>query len=56
LHAGDEAYQLKVVTDRADAIYKTGQKAKFVITVTKGGESILEGKIAYVVDPQGRSA
>ncbi len=50
LRAADPVYQLKVVTDRADAIYETGEEAKFLITVTKDGEPLREGTVSYTVD------
>ncbi len=43
-------YAIKVVTDRNDAIYETNQKARFLVSVTKNGEPVTEGKISYVVD------
>ena len=46
----EEAYQLKVVTDRADAIYETNATAKFLVTVTKGKQAVTEGKVSYIVD------
>jgi cephalosporin-C deacetylase-like acetyl esterase len=45
-----DAYQLKVVTDRADALYETGASAKFLVTVMKGKERVTEGKVSYIVD------
>ncbi len=50
LHAAAPAYQLKVVTDREDALYKAGEEAQFVITVTKDGEPVEEGDISFTVD------
>ncbi len=47
---GQDAYQLKIVTDRADAIYETGATAKFLVTVTNGEQQVFEGKVSYVVD------
>ncbi|HIM29731.1 MAG TPA: acetylxylan esterase [Planctomycetes bacterium] len=49
VHA-DEPYQLKVVTDRADAIYRTEATAKFIVTVTKGGETVSAGEVLYIID------
>ena len=50
LAMAEDAYQLKVVTDRSDAIYDTDATAKFLVTVTKGNEPVTEGKVSYVVD------
>lgn len=47
---GEETYQLKVVTDRADAIYETDQQARFLVTVTNGAKPVIEGTVSYVVD------
>lgn len=49
-HAAEPACQLKVVTDREDALYKTGEEARFLITVTKDGEPVREGSASYTVD------
>jgi cephalosporin-C deacetylase len=46
----EDAYQLKVVTDHADAIYEAGQQAKFLVTVTNGKEAVSEGKVSFVID------
>ena len=45
LHAAENSYQLKVVTERADAVYETGQQARFLITVTRDGQPVSEGKV-----------
>ncbi len=50
LHAADPAYSLKVVTDRPDALYEVGDDAAFLISVTRGGESVTEGSVSFVVD------
>lgn len=50
IHAAEPAYQLKVVTDREDALYETGEEAQFLISVTKDGEPIREGAVSYTVD------
>ncbi len=50
LHAADPAYQLRVVTDRKDAIYETGSDAKFFITVSKGDEVVPNAAVKFVVD------
>ncbi len=47
--AADEL-QLKVVTDRPDAIYKTGEEARFLISMTKNGKPVTGEKITYKVD------
>lgn len=44
------AFKLKVVTDRTDAIYQVGDKAKFQISVSKNGQPVKAGKVSYSVD------
>jgi len=48
--AAEPAYRLRVVTDRDDALYRTGETARFLITVTHAGEPVSAGKVSYVVD------
>lgn len=50
LYAADPVYQLKVVTDRKDAIYESGSEAKFLITVSKGDEAVPNAAVKFVVD------
>ena len=50
LNAADPVYQLKVVTDRKDAIYEAGSEAKFLITVSKGDEVVPNAAVKFVVD------
>ena len=50
IHSAEPAYQLKVVTDREDALYETGEEAQFLISVTKDGKPIKEGAVSYTVD------
>lgn len=50
LHAADPAYSLKVVTDRSDALYEVGDEAAFLISVTRGDESVTVGSVSFVVD------
>jgi cephalosporin-C deacetylase-like acetyl esterase len=50
LQAAEPAYQLQVVTDREDALYETGEKARFLIAVTKDGKPVKDGKVSYTVD------
>ncbi|MCA9023443.1 MAG: acetylxylan esterase [Planctomycetaceae bacterium] len=38
--AAAEKYELKVVTDRPDAIYKAGEEATFLISLTKDGKPL----------------
>lgn len=45
-----DKYELKVVTDRPDALYKTGETAKFLISVTKNGEPVVGEQVSYTVD------
>ena len=45
-----DKYELKVVTDRPDAIYKTGETAKFLISLTKNGKPVSGEKVSYTVD------
>lgn len=50
LRADEPAYELKVVTDRLDAVYDTGQEAQFLISVTRGEQAVTRGDVSYVVD------
>ncbi len=51
IHASaEDAFKLKVVTDRADAIYETGATAEFIVTLTKGEQPISSAKVSYIVD------
>ena len=50
LNAADPVYQLKVVTDRKDAIYESGGEAKFLITVSKGDEVVPNAAVKFVLD------
>jgi cephalosporin-C deacetylase len=48
---GDDAkYQLKVATDRPDAIYETGERARFIVTLTKDDQPVTDGTVSYIVD------
>ncbi len=42
--------QLKVVTDRPDAIYKTGEEARFLISMTENGKPVSGQTVSYTVD------
>jgi len=42
--------KVSVDTDRENAIYKTGETAKFIITVTRDGKPATEGVVTYAVD------
>jgi len=46
----EETFQLKVVTDRENAIYETGQSATFLVTLTKGNKPVTAGEVSYIVD------
>ncbi len=50
LAAAEPAYRLKVLTDPADAIYKSGEDARFVVTVTADKTPVTSGEVSYVVD------
>ena len=50
LNAADPAYELRVGTDRKDAIYEAGSEAKFLITVRKGDEIVSNAAVKFVVD------
>jgi cephalosporin-C deacetylase-like acetyl esterase len=43
-------YKLKLVTDRENALYETGETAKFVVTVTDDGKPVTAGSVSYIVD------
>ncbi|MCA9007732.1 MAG: acetylxylan esterase [Planctomycetaceae bacterium] len=45
-----DKYELKVVTDRPEALYKTGETAKFLISLTKNGAPVSGEKVSYTVD------
>lgn len=47
----DEAYTVKIQSDREDAIYEVGEPAKFRISVWQGEQQVTgEGTLKYVVD------
>ncbi len=50
LTAAAEEVQLKVVTDRPDAIYKTGEIAHFLISLTRDGKPATGETVTYRVD------
>ena len=50
VRAADPAVSLKVVTDREDAIYKVGEEAAFLISVSRGGAAVTEGSVSFVID------
>jgi len=45
-----ETYQLKIITDRENALYAVGEEAKFTISLTKDGEPVSGQKVSYAVD------
>jgi cephalosporin-C deacetylase len=50
VRAADPAVSLKVVTDRKDAIYKVGEEAAFLISVSRGAAAVTEGSVSFVID------
>ncbi|WP_164103807.1 acetylxylan esterase [Candidatus Laterigemmans baculatus] len=46
----EDTYQLKVVTEPAEAIYEVGQSARFLVTLLKDGEEVSEGTVSYAID------
>ena len=50
LHAAEGAFSLKVVTDRENAIYRVGEEATFLISVTQENDQAADGTIRFVVD------
>ncbi|MHB8898255.1 MAG: hypothetical protein ACYC6Y_05870, partial [Thermoguttaceae bacterium] len=50
LLAAAPAWHLQVVTDREDALYETGEVAKFLVTVTSDGRPVSDGQVTYTVD------
>lgn len=48
--ASSPAYELKVVTDRPEAIYKQGEEIKFEVTLLKDKQPIHEGEVGYRLD------
>ena len=48
-----QAAEVKVVTDRPDALYKTGEEVKFLITAADGKTPVTAGKVAYVLTNDG---
>ncbi|MGY8770997.1 MAG: acetylxylan esterase [Pirellulales bacterium] len=45
-----DTYQLKVVTDRENALYQVGEEAKFLISVTINGQLADGLEVSYTVD------
>jgi cephalosporin-C deacetylase-like acetyl esterase len=50
LLAAEPAYSVRVVTDRDDALYRIGDEATFLITVSRGKGRVTEGSVSFVVD------
>ena len=50
LRAAEPTCRLEVVTDREEAVYETGEEARFLINVTRGGETLSSGTVSYTVD------
>ncbi|MDZ7620043.1 MAG: acetylxylan esterase [Patescibacteria group bacterium] len=48
-----QAAEVKVVTDRPDALYNTGEQVQFLITAVDGETPITTGKVAYVLTNDG---
>ena len=48
LQAAEPVFQLKVVTDRQNAVYAAGEEARFVVTVTRDGQPATTGTVSYV--------
>jgi len=48
--AADPEYRLRVVTDRADALYERGDEARFLIAVTRGEEDVRDAAVNFAVD------
>ena len=46
----EDDFKLKVVANRANAIYQTDEQAKFLVSVTKGEQAVTAGEVSYVVD------
>lgn len=44
---------LKAATDHADALYKVGETATFMIDVTEGGKPVVDGKVTCVFSKDG---
>ena len=42
-------YVVRVVTDRTEAVYKSGETARFLVTVTNSGRPVTGGTVSYVV-------
>jgi cephalosporin-C deacetylase-like acetyl esterase len=53
IRAAAPTYQLNVVTDRTEALYAVGEKARFLVTVKQGGAIATTGELAYVLDHDG---
>ena len=43
-------YAVRVVTDRQEAVYKSGETAKFLVSVTHGGRPVTAGRVSYIVN------
>ena len=44
---------LRVVTDRADALYAVGETAEFVVSVEEDGKAVTAGEAAYTLSLDG---
>ncbi len=48
-----EQYTLRVSTDRADAIYCTGDEVRFQVNVSLGSEAVKAGSVSYILTEDG---
>lgn len=46
-------YQLSVVTDRPEALYSVGEKARFVVTLKQEGQPVAAAELSYTLDKDG---
>ena len=51
--AAEKSYAVKLSTERAGAVYETGEEVKFIVRVTCGDELVDNGEVSYVLDDEG---
>ena len=49
----EDAYQLEIVTERTDALYRVNEPVTFEITVMNDGKPVCEGEVEYILSKDG---
>jgi len=49
----EQAYELKLATDRADSLYRVNDLVKFVVSLSKNGRPVQEGEVEFFLSRDG---